>query len=67
MMQIFINDHETTCKENSTLKDILLAHDIPPLNIAIAVNNTVIPKVQWDTTPIQNGNKIIIIKAVQGG
>lgn len=35
--------------------------------IAVAVNNQVIPKQQWDTTPLKQNDNILIITATQGG
>lgn len=66
-MQIFLNDSPVTCAENSFLSEILTANGIPMQNIAVAIDNTVIPKTQWATTPINDGCRIMIIKAVQGG
>ena len=36
-------------------------------NIAIAVDFNVIPRPDWGKTVLQDGSKIIVIKAVQGG
>lgn len=66
-MQIFINDTLATCGKNSSLQDILTENNISPVNIAVAIDNTVIPKKEWATTFVQDGSRIIIIKAVQGG
>lgn len=66
-MQIFINDSPITCPENSSLSEILSANGIPVQNIAVAIDSTVIPKAQWDTTRVGDGSRIMIIKAVQGG
>lgn len=66
-MKIFINDSEFSCPEQSSLKDILENNGIPLVNIAVAVDNTVISKAQWEHTPLADGNRITIIKAVQGG
>ena len=46
-MHIFINDVATECPENSTILQVLTQQDISPLNIAIALDNTVVPKAQW--------------------
>ena len=43
-MHIFINDVATECPENSTILQVLTQQDISPLNIAIALDNTVVPK-----------------------
>lgn len=66
-MQVFINDSPIECKEQLSLAQLLSVQQIQPVNIAVAIDNTVIPKAQWDTTIIQENNRIIIIKAVQGG
>ena len=46
-MHIFINDVATECPENSTILQVLTQQDISPLNIAIALDNTVVPKAHW--------------------
>lgn len=66
-MQIFINDTPTQCPDQSTISEILSRQNIQPTNIAIAVNDTVIPKAQWDKTVLTDGSNMMIIKAVQGG
>ncbi len=66
-MQIFINDIPVECQSGISLTHLLALQDIQPLNIAIAIDNTVIPKTQWETTFIREGSHILIIKAVQGG
>lgn len=66
-MQIFINETPVNCSEQDSLHTILTNNHIPLINIAVAVNDTVIPKSKWNDTFIQDGCKIIIIKAVQGG
>ena len=66
-MQIFINDSPIECKEQLSLAQLLSVQQIQPVNIAVAIDNTVIPKAQGDTTIIQENNRIIIITAVQGG
>ena len=64
-MHIFINDVAPECPENSTI--LLTQQDISPLNIAIALDNKVVPKAQWETTLVRDGSQLLIIKAVQGG
>ena len=66
-MQILINDTPIVCGEKTTLTQLLAQEGIQPTNIAIAMDNVVIPKVQWDTTCPKENSNIIIIKAVQGG
>ena len=66
-MQVFINDKAFECVHGTTLTEVLEANAIPTGNVAIAVDFNVIPRPDWGKTVLQDGSKIIIIKAVQGG
>ncbi len=66
-MQIFINDTPTECPENITITQLLVQQEIQPVNIAVAMDDSVVSKANWDTTVLKDGSRIIIIKAVQGG
>ena len=66
-MQVFINDKSFECAPGTTLHKVLAANAIPTGNIAIAVDFNVIPRPDWGKTVLQDGSKIIVIKAVQGG
>ena len=66
-MQVFINDKSFECTPGTTLPEVLAANAIPTDNIAIAVDFNVIPCPDWVKTVLQDGSKIIVIKAVQGG
>lgn len=35
--------------------------------IAVAVNETVVPKAQWDSYELQHNDNVLVIKAIQGG
>ena len=67
VMQVFINDKSFECAPGTTLPEVLEANAIPTGNIAIAVDFNVIPRPDWGNTVLQDGSKIIVIKAVQGG
>ena len=41
--------------------------NLPITGIAIAVNNRMIPRTGWDTYTLNEGDNILIIKAVCGG
>lgn len=66
-MQIFVNDTPAECGEQTTPGDLLRQRDIRPSGLAIAVNDTVIPKSRWDTLLLREGDRLLIIRAVQGG
>jgi sulfur carrier protein len=39
----------------------------PTQGLAIAINQNIIPKTQWESHLLQSDDQIIIIKATQGG
>ncbi len=66
-MQIFMNDAAVACAEGTTVAELLAQEGIAPVNVAVAVEDTVVPKAQWDKTALTEGARLIVIKAVQGG
>lgn len=66
-MNITINDVPLTLPAGSMLSDALAAKDIKPSGIATALNGTVIPADRRQSTPLGEGDKIVIIKAFYGG
>jgi sulfur carrier protein len=66
-MKVFVNDKEQTLSGEPSLA-YLLAKTMSNTNgIAIAVNSTVIPKTGWEKFELKENDKILIIKATQGG
>jgi len=35
--------------------------------VAAALNDSVVPRSEWKTTPVRDGDRIEIVRAVQGG
>ncbi|MFE9770246.1 sulfur carrier protein ThiS [Streptomyces sp. NPDC005931] len=38
-----------------------------PSGVAAALNETVVPRAQWPTTPLSDGDRVEVLTAVQGG
>ena len=67
-MEITLNDQIQTIAESTTLSEIVLAQLGEKQNgVAVALNNAVIPKINWQTTQLKSNDHILIIKATQGG
>ena len=67
-MEIFVNDQIHIVDTNIFLSSLLPQLGIHQANgFAVAVNNTVIPKKEWNEYILNEKDKIIIIKATQGG
>ncbi|MES2566820.1 MAG: sulfur carrier protein ThiS [Bacteroidota bacterium] len=67
-MEITLNDKQHTVSENTTLYNLVFTQlGDKHKGIALAVNETVIPKSQWEHHFIKSNDHILIIKATQGG
>jgi sulfur carrier protein len=68
-MELKINNQKKQFVTDSLTVQALLDLEIPTKQngIAIAINNTVIPKSDWNSYPITETDDILIISATQGG
>ena len=67
-MKVTVNNKSYEVEENIAL-NILLAEIkiLSTKGIAVAVNNSVVPRTQWTKHIINENDNILIIKATQGG
>ncbi|MBO5250880.1 MAG: sulfur carrier protein ThiS [Bacteroidaceae bacterium] len=65
-MKLRVNDKEVETGA-TTLSQLSQELDLPATGIAVAVNQRMIPRNNWNTHPLNEGDSIIIIKAVCGG
>ena len=68
-MEITINNQLRSIPADSVTVQHILDLEIPKRQkgVAVAVNNVIVPKAEWDTYPVLSQDKILIIKATQGG
>ena len=67
MIKVFVNNVEFTIEQQTSLSHFLENNSIAAKQCAIAINSTIVSKSLWDATWLNDGDKILIIKAVQGG
>jgi sulfur carrier protein len=67
-MEVFINNQSVPVSDSATLSDVLLQHNfLDKKGIAVAVNNFVVSKAEWNSYKVDSADKITIIRATQGG
>ena len=67
-MEITVNSQPRTIQSQASLLQLLEAiNSASQKGIAVAVNETVIPKTEWENFQLSNNDKVLIIKATQGG
>ncbi|WP_010136898.1 sulfur carrier protein ThiS [Ochrovirga pacifica] len=67
MITIKINNQSKEISENSSVANLLSELNQPENGIAVAINQQIITKTDWETKEISDGDDILIIQATQGG
>ena len=66
-MKVQVNNKEVEITSSSTISQLKAQLELPVQGVAIAVNNKMIPRTEWDTFSLQENDKVVIIKAACGG
>ncbi|WP_455586302.1 sulfur carrier protein ThiS [Bacteroides sp.] len=66
-MKVEVNNKEVELTHESTITQLTEQLELPSQGIAIAVNNKMIPRTEWDVFVLHENDKLVIIKAACGG
>lgn len=66
-MKLFVNSKEYQLADNASVATLAEELQLPKSGVAVAVNNQIVKKDEWQSTVLKENDKIIIIKAVCGG
>ncbi|HEY8917291.1 sulfur carrier protein ThiS [Chitinophaga rupis] len=67
-MEVLVNNKLYAVQPETTVAALLQFIQLPSAKgIAIAINNQVIPKIHWEQQLLQSQDKVMIIRATQGG
>lgn len=67
MISLQVNDQSVQYPLEVPLLQLIEDLNLPNKGVAVAVNQTVIPQSAWSDTHLQDQDKILVIKATQGG
>ena len=65
-MKVTINNKETETQAK-TIRELAQELDLPATGVAVAINNEMVPRDEWENTIITEGADIVIVKAFCGG
>ncbi|MFY9917915.1 MAG: sulfur carrier protein ThiS [Mycobacterium sp.] len=65
-MKIIVNDEAVEVDDQTTVASLLERLGVPEKGIAVAVDATVLPRSDWQTT-LTDGARLEVVTAVQGG
>ncbi len=66
-MNIIVNGDKVELAEGASVKQLAENQNLPEKGVAVAVNNDMVPRTEWENRILKEGDDIIIIKAVCGG
>ncbi|MBL1084714.1 sulfur carrier protein ThiS [Streptomyces actinomycinicus] len=64
---ISVNGEPREIAPGTALEALVRTLTAAPRGVAAAVNETVVPRAQWATTALAEGDRIEVLTAVQGG
>lgn len=65
-MKVQVNNKEVETTA-TTIAQLAVQLDLPNGGIALAVNNKMIPRANWESIALQENDNLVIIKAACGG
>lgn len=66
-MNVSVNGEPRQFAPGTALDLVVRSLTAAPSGVAAALNETVVPRAQWPTTPLVEGDRVEVLTAVQGG
>ncbi|MEV0242086.1 sulfur carrier protein ThiS [Streptomyces sp. NPDC050674] len=66
-MNISVNGEPRDVRPGTALDTVVRSLTASPSGVAAALNETVVPRTQWPSTPLAEGDRVEVLTAVQGG
>ena len=66
-MKVQVNNKEVEIIPDSTLTQLMAQLGLPAQGIAVAVDNRMIPRTEWERFMLRENDSVVIVKAACGG
>jgi sulfur carrier protein len=66
-MIVTVNGEERSLPAQATVETLVDDFAAPPRGVAVAINGEVVPRGEWPATVLQEGARIEVVAAIQGG
>jgi len=66
-VQVTVNDEPRALPEGATVADLVALLDVGARRIAVEVNRTIVPRVDYGSTMLRDGDAVEVIHFVGGG
>lgn len=66
-MNIRLNGEARALEAEQTIAELLCAFDLSPQRVAVEVNEQLVRRAEFGTTPLRDGDRVEIVTLVGGG
>ena len=66
-MNVLINGEPTELASGATVEAVLAALELPDRGVAVAVDAEVVPRGEWPAHKLNEGARVEVLRAIQGG
>jgi len=66
-MKVLVNGEPTELAAGATVQSILATLDLPDRGVAVAVDAEVVPRGEWPRHQLDEGARVEVLRAIQGG
>jgi len=66
-MRVIVNGQEREMDTAATVGGLVALYKLNPLHVAVEVNLDLVPRKQFDSTPLHEGDRVEIVTLVGGG
>ena len=67
MTTVTLNGESRELPEGATIETAVRELGAPDRGVAVAVDGEVVPRGDWASTPVRDGQQVEVLRAVQGG
>lgn len=64
---VSVNGETRQVPPGTTLQEVVATLSTAPSGVAAALNESVVPRRRWPSTPVGDGDRVEVLTAVQGG
>lgn len=66
-MIVMVNGTRREVPQETTVAKLIEELSAPPRGVAVAIDGEVVPRAQWEATPVPDGARVEVVAAIQGG
>ncbi len=66
-MKVLLNNRICEVSEQISVQELIAGQGLERPNVAVALNNRLVPRGEWADTHLNDGDKVVVITAAYGG